>query len=186
MLGFADMDEMMDAFYQQQLVENQWRWREQTRKFVLMHAVSQSHFEISPAFLEHMTLQRWEQREKPLYLAQGLSQDLVDDARDFFLQQESILKEVSIDAACALVAEAIARQKGLDVSPEEMGRLVGPMLDLLEVEETDAVVESLKTHPSVIQAYMQGRMEKAMTFLYSQATLICEGEVIKTPEMATA
>ncbi len=178
LLGFDDVDQMMEHLYQEKLQENQEKWLKLVRKHLLLRVANSSEFDMPQTLLEAEMISRWEQREAPELEKQGLEEAEQDEALERWLAEPALQEEIYQDLACNLVVRALAHQENIDLSPTDILWALKPFLDTFEME-AEELVQEMRRSGQLGPFCDRLVAEMVMDTLYDRAQLVCDGEIIK-------
>lgn len=178
LLGFETLEDLMDSLYEEKCDENQEQWLKLVRRNLLLQVAATSHFTLPKPLLEAEMISRWEQKEETELQKQGVDEALQDQALEQWLQEPTLIEEVSQDLACNLVARAIAHAENIDVSPVDLLWAVKPFADRFDMAP-ELLIKEMHNEGQLAPFCDRMVSDMVLDLLYSRAELICEGEVIK-------
>jgi trigger factor len=184
LLGFENLEALMDHLYEEKREENQDQWLKLVRRHLLLQVAAASTFTIPATLHEAEMISRWEQKEEAELQKQGVEEVLQDESLEQWLAEPTLLKEVAEDLACNLVGRAIAHAENLDVSPIDLLWAVKPFADRFDMAP-ELLIQDMKQEGQLAPFCDRMVSRMVLDLLYSRAELVCEGEVIKQPEAET-
>lgn len=184
LLGFENLDALMDELYEEKREENQELWLKLVRRHLLLQVAASSTFEIPATLHEAEIISRWEQKEEIELQKQGVEEALQDQSLEQWLKEPTLIDEVAVDLTCNLMTRAIAHAENIDVSPTDLLWAVKPFADRFDMAP-EVLIQEMQSEGQLAPFCDRMVSEMVLDMLYSRAELICEGETLKLPDAET-
>lgn len=180
---FADMPALYAQIARDVWLQNQKDWQQGLRRAVVQLVSEYVRLELPEAIILAELRAEWERQEMPILRELGYDQQVQEAAWLAWQHSEELRMHTFYKLKDALVLHQIVVQEQLHVSPEEMMAAIMAITDSIAgAPSPEDIFFEMRRNQQLQMLLAQLEAEKAIDFLMEHLTLLCEGQVLLSPE----
>jgi trigger factor len=178
---FPSIEALFTGLAEDVLLHNQVAWKEDVRQAVVTLVCNNTEISLPEDLLQAECRSEWERLEQHTLRELNQSEAVIEQSWQAWQASPHIQEQVSERLKKALVMRQIALEQSLEVDLSEVVATLMAVADTFDGPSPEELYTELRRRKRLEQWVAQMESEKAVDYLFSRTTLICNGEVLMTP-----
>ncbi|PIQ28667.1 hypothetical protein COW36_12155 [bacterium (Candidatus Blackallbacteria) CG17_big_fil_post_rev_8_21_14_2_50_48_46] len=179
---FENMDALYAQIAEDVLIHNQNAWQKELRQAVVQLLNQNTEVTFSEELLQSELRSEWERLERDPLIALGYAETILEQSWLAWQSLPPLKEQTKNKLKNSLILYQIVKEQNLTVDPSEVIALMMATADTFGGDSPEALFMELKRSKKLDSLVAQFESEKAVDYLMGRLTVICQGEVLISPQ----